>query len=538
MAKLPRKSTSPWLDMYTSDTDIRFEQNWLCLFALDGGDENPKIYSYDLKLLIETYGIGSLFARGTILKDDPVVITFMLFANGLALLSASCSALVYDADLVDVENLPMDVMITYLNKFVPFVLGLYLSLCVERWWAMREEAIGKVLSSLANVAMVIHVFLKGEHHRAAKEQVHRYGMASIALVVQAAHDEFDLDELVKTLQLTDEEARVLQKIDLFQRPMVLWTWIHKLTFEEMRDARVDPPLMQIVSGACISAREGIQTIHTYLETQLPLAYVHIIQTAVCMNTIIVAVNAGIALYSCYVKSNFQEGLQQLLMLNVIPYIYHGLVSVTNQISDPFGPEMSDFPISAFQMYVAECCRATSHAEQCFPGAEVDPTQVRRTQQAAGRAEAEAPPRPTAAPVPPWEAAAKASHAAPAPSPSDLASMVLRISEEIDQVRRAFVESDDRLRGEEKPAAARTPSVLAPSARGAPAPVELPPRPGTKEGSLGELVRCCMATEASETTRDHRSNGKLASALESSVPMPQIRAKKNVAREPEPNPEPA
>ena len=23
---------------------------------LDGGDENPKIYSYDLKLLIETYG--------------------------------------------------------------------------------------------------------------------------------------------------------------------------------------------------------------------------------------------------------------------------------------------------------------------------------------------------------------------------------------------------------------------------------------------------------------------------------------------------
>ena len=35
-----------------------------------------------------------------------------------------------------------------------------------------------------------------------------------------------------------------------------------------------------------------------------------------MNTIIVAVNAGIALYSCYVKSNFQEGLQQLLMLNV------------------------------------------------------------------------------------------------------------------------------------------------------------------------------------------------------------------------------
>merc|ERR1719171_87170 len=61
----------------------------------------------------------------------------------------------------------------YMNAFVPFVLGLYISLTLTRWWSLRVQALGALLEACANVMLIICSLLRHPRFMPLVDQVFR-----------------------------------------------------------------------------------------------------------------------------------------------------------------------------------------------------------------------------------------------------------------------------------------------------------------------------------------------------------------------------
>merc|ERR1739847_205338 len=84
-----------------------------------------------------------------------------------------------------------------MNRFVPFVLGLYLSLCLTRWWALRMQALQGVFDAFSNTVMVVTCHLPGAEWDPLVGRIIRYGMASVNLLVIAARTKISKDKQVE-----------------------------------------------------------------------------------------------------------------------------------------------------------------------------------------------------------------------------------------------------------------------------------------------------------------------------------------------------
>merc|ERR1719265_236158 len=113
------------------------------------------------------------------------------------------------------------------------------------------------------------------------------------LVVKAARGETDLGHLVEQGLLDEEEKKVCEETALFQRASMMWVWILRICGEGFDAAKLPPPRYNAIMAKAMQARDGIQTIHTYLDTQLPFAYVHLITLLVNLQNVVFAIKCGL-----------------------------------------------------------------------------------------------------------------------------------------------------------------------------------------------------------------------------------------------------
>jgi len=329
----------------------------------------PKLLEYDLKKLVRGGGIATALTRGTIIRLDDGVLRAV---TSLFLISGCVATILWASveEVKEVDTKSLEALAEYMNGFCPFVLGLYISLALTRWWALRVQALGAVFDAVANVALIVSCVLPGPEHSAVRDLVVKWGMASIFLLAKAARGDPRDDDLVSKGLLSQSEIDKLQGISPDGRAMVMWAWIMRLcqeTFESAQGPRPHAPKLMLVFNQCINARNGIQTIHTYLKTQLPFAYVHLLTLLVNVNNVIVAVKCGVVFIVALSNEDPQTMGYQLLMLLLVPVLYHGLLSISYVIQDPFGEDMLDFPIAAYIEYVAQCCDAAIVAQTVYPG---------------------------------------------------------------------------------------------------------------------------------------------------------------------------
>ena len=95
-----------------------------------------------------------MLAKGTVFTMDiitnGIILVYLFLGLGIfVLLEFVLGVPVAKGDAVPVENL-----VKYFGKIVPFVLALYLSLSISRWWILRTGALGSILDSLANTCMI------------------------------------------------------------------------------------------------------------------------------------------------------------------------------------------------------------------------------------------------------------------------------------------------------------------------------------------------------------------------------------------------
>lgn len=252
----------------------------------------------------------------------------------------------------------------YLNTFIPFILGLYVSIALSRWWAMRTEGIGKVLDATQDVALISTALLPGAEHQPFHDQNLRYALASVSLIVNMFRpmDDKKLEVLgpVRDNLLTAEEVEVLRGTPYRTRPSVMWTWILAVSTKVFEDHGVPPGKQRDVTTEVIKAREAIECILTYMFSQLPFAYVHLVTLLVNLNNLVMSVKCGVIGAAQIREKNWMYAGSQVVFLLAVPLLYQGLLSLTYVIGDPFGEDLLDFPVMAYQEYANESAVSISN----------------------------------------------------------------------------------------------------------------------------------------------------------------------------------
>jgi predicted membrane chloride channel (bestrophin family) len=329
----------------------KISKHWLTTIAV-GAAKKGKLLRYDLARLLHIGGILCIFVKGTVFTMDPwtniIVMLNMLF--GFCVFLFVNWYAVEDPNPEHIEGLAK-----YMNGIVPFVLALYLSLSISRWWALRTTALGEIFDALSNTAMMFYCYFPGEEFAPMRSCISHYGIASVYLLAAACREKDVCEELVKNNLLSREEAAIVSLCNPFQRPMLLWAWILRITYEAWMLDGKPPPIYGGIQAQVFKARDGIQTVHTYLDTQLPFAYVHLIILLVNLNNLLIGIQSGLKFVVAYRREEYLTLCSEALFLFLVPLCYQGLLTITYIIHDPFGEDMLDFPIMAYTEYVKDTC---------------------------------------------------------------------------------------------------------------------------------------------------------------------------------------
>eukprot|EP00421_Protoceratium_reticulatum_P022141 CAMPEP_0168380066 /NCGR_PEP_ID=MMETSP0228-20121227/12167_1 /TAXON_ID=133427 /ORGANISM="Protoceratium reticulatum, Strain CCCM 535 (=CCMP 1889)" /LENGTH=395 /DNA_ID=CAMNT_0008393117 /DNA_START=24 /DNA_END=1208 /DNA_ORIENTATION=- len=335
-----------------------------------GRNGNSKILRYDVKRLVRFSAVLTSLSKGTVFTMDSTSVCNVLFVCVIA--AGVCwFALHYyggDPHFLSAAHVgSIEALALQINAFVPFCLALYVSLTLTRWWALRINALGRVFDAFADISMLVACELHEKKWTNVRMQVAKYGFASIELLVQAAREQEDMRSLRKLDLLTPEEIDIImQKKVLWQRPMVIWAWIMRVCMSAMDHHLSPQPRTSAVMAQCLSARRGLATINTYLDTQLPFAYVHLITLLVNIQNLVFAAKTGLMFAVAIVHNDGFMMVQQGMSCIIVCFIYQALLQISYVILDPFGDDVLDFPIKAYMNYIASTVDAMFEAQAECP----------------------------------------------------------------------------------------------------------------------------------------------------------------------------
>jgi len=328
-----------------------------------------KILRYDMRLLVKYSACATIFSEGTVFTMDATTVRTTAFMVLLLFVVAGGTIVLHIGNMDALSRLevePLDALAEQVNAFVPFVLALFVSLTLSRWWSLRVTALGKVFDSLANTCMIVASELNDLKWRDVRTGVMKYGMASVELLVQAAREAEEVDALTDNDLLTDAEADFIKEYDLWQRPMVIWAWIMHVITDAMDHDKTPAASRQAVIHQCTAARDGMANINMYLDTQLPFAYVHLITLLVNLQNILMALKSGLTFARAVPTVDAFVMVQQVLSTIIIVFIYQALLTISYTIMDPFGDDVLDFPVKAYKAYVASIVDAMMGAGRGCP----------------------------------------------------------------------------------------------------------------------------------------------------------------------------
>jgi len=349
---------------------VEEKQNWMST-TVQSREGFEKILRYDLKKLVQWTAVATLFCKGTCVTMDckAFVNVFFMFLMGALICLVMLLTTIDDNHeyLKKLDAAPLKDLAWQINALVPFCLALYLSLSLTRWWALRDQGLGKVFDALTSVSMLVSCELYEDKWNTVRNQIAKFGMASVELIVQAARDRPNLELLVEMDCLGSEEAAALQRLPItWERPIICWAWILRICMSAMDYAKTPAPRTAMVMRECLVAKEGMTTMNMYLDTQLPFGYVHLMTLLVNLQNMVMTLKAGILFAQAFALGNTNLMLQQSVSCMVIVLLYQGILQISYVIADPFGDHIINFPIRGYMNYIAAVVDATFEAQAECP----------------------------------------------------------------------------------------------------------------------------------------------------------------------------
>eukprot|EP01094_Clydonella_sp_ATCC50884_P017997 TRINITY_DN3246_c0_g1_i3.p1 TRINITY_DN3246_c0_g1~~TRINITY_DN3246_c0_g1_i3.p1 ORF type:complete len:367 (-),score=83.72 TRINITY_DN3246_c0_g1_i3:584-1684(-) len=162
---------------------------------------------------------------------------------------------------------------------LPFLLGLYLSTALSRWWSMRTECIGGLWDAMSDMCVLVSSLYPLREHAYIRHRVVRWSLLSHLLIYKEATGDEDLSSLVQEqLLLPDELVRLRSKPIKGQ---LVWTWMNAFFAHLALDPVAHPLPMREqhlprIVKLCAKARSSIGGVFSFLSCQLPFRYVHLL----------------------------------------------------------------------------------------------------------------------------------------------------------------------------------------------------------------------------------------------------------------------
>jgi len=264
--------------------------------------------------------------------------------------------------------------IAMFSTLIGLLLSFYTALNLGRWWQMRT-AVQNIEEGCKKLTMMISQGISSDE--VLLETIHRYGRASLFLVFGASQrhtlDESPCENAVKHGLLTQEEADLLHKLNphmTFVQAETLWVWLaNAVTRMQTQGLTKGAPHYCALLAAVEQGRSGVATIQTYLETPIPLGYVHLLCLMVKLHNFILTVLMALA---CVMLAGGKGGLQPVGMFRTsfraffMPFLYNAFLILNQEVTDPFGGDAGDFNWSLMNMNIKMSAQSYIGAAKNLP----------------------------------------------------------------------------------------------------------------------------------------------------------------------------
>jgi len=195
--------------------------------------------------------------------------------------------------------------------------------------------------------------------RPYKERVLRLCLLSHSLCYHQARgqeSEANLRENVNRGLMTEEELQIMK--NMAAKPQVVWVWIcrlihHLADLGKFRNQHITEPQLDAL---CVKARAAIGELFTYIDTQIPFAWVHILTVIVVLSNLLVATKSGLIVGGMMRPDgewSWTAVAVQACHVILVPCVYHAFLLLSAQLSDPLGDNFNDFPSYAYHCFMRD-----------------------------------------------------------------------------------------------------------------------------------------------------------------------------------------
>jgi len=323
---------------------------------IDRSGDIPHIHSYDLQKLTT---VRVFFAMsGTVLTD--VVLWVEIILNGLVFWAIFAGIMYLHWDGLEKfvgRESNIRSFIAMFTTLVGLLLSFYTSLNIKRWWDMRMLGVGGIWQASSKLTLQISQGVTRDPE--VLDAIWRYAASSLTflfLVRRKTPD--DIDILVDQKLLTHAEKRQIMRTPAPQRAEAIWAWLGAMVSQLHSQSLVaGPPHYAGLMNTVDEGRRGANVINSYLQTPIPMAYIHLLGLMVKLHNVMVAMLMGILCAKHATGGDELGAFRVLFRAFFMPFLYNSILLINDDIADPFSGDLSDFPLQCFIEGIKEDAKA-------------------------------------------------------------------------------------------------------------------------------------------------------------------------------------
>jgi predicted membrane chloride channel (bestrophin family) len=234
--------------------------------------------------------------------------------------------------------------IAMFTTLVGLLLSFYTSMNINRWWAMRVQGVGGIWQACTKLTLLIGSGVTRDEQ--VLESTWRYACSSLAFIfMQRGGTENKIGNLHKRGLLTEAECQQMAQIPDTQRAEAVWTWLGNLVSQLNAQGLINgPPNYAGLMNTVDDGRNAANLCNVYLDTPVPMVYVHLLGLIVKLHNLVIAILMGILSAKHFYSHDNLGAFRTMFRAFFMPFLYNAILLINDDISDPFSGDLSDFPL--------------------------------------------------------------------------------------------------------------------------------------------------------------------------------------------------
>eukprot|EP00927_Polykrikos_kofoidii_P018695 TRINITY_DN1869_c0_g1_i1.p1 TRINITY_DN1869_c0_g1~~TRINITY_DN1869_c0_g1_i1.p1 ORF type:complete len:439 (-),score=38.00 TRINITY_DN1869_c0_g1_i1:176-1408(-) len=310
-----------------------------CVFDQSFGSQH--IVEYDVQKLTTVRVFFVL--SGTVLTDP--ILWFEMFLNSAVFAMVLLLSMYFRLDDLNHfvgEESDIRAFISMLTMLVCLILAFYTSLNISRWWDVRMVGVKAIWHASSKLTLQVSQGVTRDPE--LLDAIWRYACASLAFVFMMRSGVPDqMDNMIKWGLLTGDESQLMSLIPSSQRSEAIWSWLGGLVSRLYQHGLVPSHLYYSVLLTTIDdGRVGANALKTYLETPIPMHYVHLVGLGVKLHNILVAILMAFVCAVHAMKADYMGCFRPMSRAFLMPFLFNAILLITSDLTDPFSGDLVDF----------------------------------------------------------------------------------------------------------------------------------------------------------------------------------------------------